>query len=191
MHFIPSVRAFAGLYLLVGSGLASDFQSFLNQQGVPELLRDRQPTHLMSPLACIAAQMNALQRNDWPETDAGVQTAFAFAKWEGADELLSAQVGPQRVRSWAAREEWLALPDFSNQLHSPPYSALLNCHSWQPASQLVFPSNRHRNKAVCAVAATAAGRQHVFTFCLERVLQGPLRNCWLTVGVRDGDYANC
>lgn len=132
--------------------------------------------------------------------DAGVQTAFAFAKWEGADELLSAQVrsgagwghlswarqpgvqapatgcacmsstkasllgsrallaaasgpiaalldaprvslppgaasavqaGPRRVRSWAAREEWLALPDFSNCLHTPPYSALLNCDSWQ------------------------------------------------------------
>ncbi len=40
-----------------------------------------------------------LQRNDWPETDAGVQTAFAFAMWEGADELLSAQVG--EGRSWA------------------------------------------------------------------------------------------
>lgn len=61
----------------------------------------------------------------------------------------------------------------------------------QSASQLVFPSNRHQNKAVCAVAATAAGRQHLFTFCLERVLQGPLNNCWLTVGVRKGDYANC
>lgn len=161
------------------------------------------------------------------------------------------------MRSWAAREEWLALPDFSNHLHTPPYSVLLNCDSWQvrhrgcrgrrprqlgsaglggarpglvppqarahqsvreqlytvcpspcvlkpgllastaphplpqPASQLVFPSKRHRNKAVCAVAATAAGRRHVFTFCLERVLQGPLKNCWLTVGVREGDYANC
>lgn len=158
---------------------------------MPELLRDRQPTHLMSPPACIAAQMDALQRNDWPEADAGVQTAFKFTLWEGADELLSAQAGPRRVRSWAAREEWLALPDFSNHLHTPPYSVLLNCDSWQPASQLVFPSKRHRNKAVCAVAATAAGRRHVFTFCLERVLQGPLKNCWLTVGVREGDYANC
>lgn len=152
--------------------LASEFSAFLNEQGIPELLRDRRPTHLMSPLACIAAQLGALQvemggawcsaalacsavcdacrrllrslascrasplcaaraasaccprrgcrlpralaslpspltlarpapalplaaclqRNDWPEQDAGVQTAFLFAMPQGADELLSAQV---------------------------------------------------------------------------------------------------
>lgn len=76
-----------------GSALASQFQSFINQQGLPSLLRDRRPTHLMSPLACIAAQMDALQLNDWPEKDAGVQTAFAFAKSEEAAEPLSPQVG--------------------------------------------------------------------------------------------------
>ena len=42
-----------------------------------------------------------------------------------------AQASPGRVRSWAAREEWLPLPDFSNQLHSPPFAALLNCDSWR------------------------------------------------------------
>lgn len=49
-----------------GSSLATEFQSFLNQRGVPELLRDRQPTHLMSPPACIAAQMDALQARRVP-----------------------------------------------------------------------------------------------------------------------------
>ena len=44
-----------------GSALASEFQSFVNQQGVPDLRRDRQPTHLMAPTAVVAAQMNALQ----------------------------------------------------------------------------------------------------------------------------------
>lgn len=62
----------------------------------------------------------------------------------------------------------------------------------QAASPLVFPSSRHRAKAVCAVevAPRPAQRGQLFTFCLERVEQGPLRNCWLTVGVRVGDYAN-
>lgn len=66
----------------------------------------------------------------------------------------------------------------------------------QLASQLVFPSSRHRNKAVAAVevvpALAAAAGQHpqMFTFCLEKVEAGPLSNCWLTVGVRVGDYAN-
>jgi hypothetical protein len=63
--------------------------------------------------------------------------------------------------------------------------------AFQPASQLVFPSSRHTNKAVCAIAVkSAAQRQQTFTWCLERVLQGPLANVWLTVGVRVGDYAN-
>ncbi|PSC73270.1 hypothetical protein C2E20_3539 [Micractinium conductrix] len=175
-----------------GSALASEFHSFINEQGMPELLRDRRPTHLMSPLACIAAQMGALQRNDWPERDAGVQTAFQFTLCQHAEELLSAQASPGRVRSWAAREEWLPLPDFSNQLHSPPFAALLNCDSWRPTSPLVFPSQRHTNKAVAAVEVVpAGGGQHAqaYTFCLERVTAGPYKNCWLTVGVRQGDYA--
>lgn len=41
--------------------LASEFSAFVNEQGIPELLRDRRPTHLMSPPACIAAQLAALQ----------------------------------------------------------------------------------------------------------------------------------
>jgi hypothetical protein len=61
----------------------------------------------------------------------------------------------------------------------------------------VFPSSRHQDKAVCAVevvaqggAAAGAKARHVYTFCVERVAQGSLKNCWLTVGVRVGDYAN-
>lgn len=41
--------------------LATEFSAFLNEHSVPELLRDRRPTHLMSPMACIAAQLGALQ----------------------------------------------------------------------------------------------------------------------------------
>lgn len=41
--------------------LVSEFNAYVNEQGIPELLRDRRPTHLMSPLACIASQLAALQ----------------------------------------------------------------------------------------------------------------------------------
>jgi hypothetical protein len=56
----------------------------------------------------------------------------------------------------------------------------------------VFPSNRHRSKAVYAVAVASSPTQRgqLFTFCLEKVEEGPLRNIWLTVGVLFGDYAN-
>jgi hypothetical protein len=141
------------------------------------------------------------------------------------------QVAPQRVRSWAAHEEWLAFADFSNQLRSPPFLPLLNCDSWQvsalvrrachlvvaaiaspgleqlldlscccvcvplplqPASQLVFPSSRHKNKAVFAIELGVGEQQRrqLYTFCLEKIEQGPFKNCWVTVGVRVGDYAN-
>ena len=33
-------------------------------------------------------------------------------------------------------------------------------------------------------------RIYTFTFCLERVTKGPYRDCWMTVGLRCGDYAN-
>lgn len=36
----------------------------------------------------------------------------------------------------------------------------------------------------------SAPRTHKFTFCLERIDQGPYQGCWLTYGVRVGDYAN-
>lgn len=33
-------------------------------------------------------------------------------------------------------------------------------------------------------------RSYTFTFCLERVAKGPYKDCWMTVGLRCGDYAN-
>ena len=56
---------------------------------------------------------------------------------------------------------------------------------------------RHQHKAVAAVEVEVgqlergggAPRQ-VFTFCLEKIASGGLANCWMTVGVRVGDYAN-
>lgn len=38
------------------------------------------------------AQLDALQRNDWPEADAGVRVAFAFSKPHGVEQLLPGQV---------------------------------------------------------------------------------------------------
>ena len=36
----------------------------------------------------VAAQLDALQRNDWPDTDAGVRAAFEFSKPHDAEQLL-------------------------------------------------------------------------------------------------------
>jgi len=34
------------------------------------------------------AQMDSLMRNDWPDTDTGIRTAFRFAMPEGANEMI-------------------------------------------------------------------------------------------------------
>ena len=39
----------------------------------------------------VAAQLDALQRNDWPDTDAGVRAAFDFSKPRDAEKLLPGQ----------------------------------------------------------------------------------------------------
>lgn len=173
-----------------GARLASEFGAYISAAGLlSPAQQTRRPTHLIPPGAAVAAQLDALQRNDWPEPDDGVRTAFAFAR-PAADP-----VGPARARSWQAAEEYLDLEAFSAMLHLPPYSAMLGCDSWRPTSDVRFPSQRHQGKAVMAVEVVgrrqgAALRPLAFTFCLERAVAGPLRDCWLTVGVRVGDYAS-
>ena len=63
-----------------GTSLATEFSQHINAAGLRTPLPHRSPTPMLSPTACIAAQMDALQMNDWPEADAGVRTAFLFSK---------------------------------------------------------------------------------------------------------------
>ena len=35
------------------------------------------------------------------------------------------------VAAWGGTDPWLGFREFSNMLHSPPYSVLLNCERWQ------------------------------------------------------------
>lgn len=101
-------------------------------------------------------------------------------------------------RSWEAKENFVTYDDFAALLNSPPYNVMLSCESWRPISRMVFPSSlRYGNKAVQAVevvAKSTSPEQHLrpykFTFCLEMVEQGPYKGCWLTYGVRVGDYAS-
>ena len=47
---------------------------------------------MLSPTAVVAATMDAMQRNDYPDTDAGVKTAFLFSKPDGVEGLIASQV---------------------------------------------------------------------------------------------------
>ncbi|KAK9836495.1 hypothetical protein WJX74_001690 [Apatococcus lobatus] len=117
----------------------------------------------MSPTAVVAAQMDALQMNDWPEMDAGARTAFAFTKPHDVESPTRAPAGRNSARSWHGHEDWLPFPEFSNMLHSPPLHCLLNCDQWQAVSPLTFTSSTRESKAVQAV---------------ERSIQGMLADSW-------------
>uniref|UniRef100_A0A383VGZ6 Uncharacterized protein n=1 Tax=Tetradesmus obliquus TaxID=3088 RepID=A0A383VGZ6_TETOB len=229
-----------------GDRLASEFSAHLNQLSLKAPLQHRRPSPLDPPTAAVAAQLDALQINDWPELDAGVHTALAFAKPYECERLLTA--APQaagssprpssrlagrrrssssgddspagtessspisdgcssRVRSWAAQEQWLTPAEFSELLHSPPYDVLLGCDTWRACSEMVFPATRVGQRAVQAVEVLASTRhsssssssagdagadglqRFTFTFCLELIHTGPYKGCWMTVGVRPGNYA--
>eukprot|EP00879_Flechtneria_rotunda_P021727 GHRR01022911.1.p1 GENE.GHRR01022911.1~~GHRR01022911.1.p1 ORF type:complete len:251 (+),score=99.09 GHRR01022911.1:309-1061(+) len=230
-----------------GDNLASEFAAHLNQLSLKAPLQHRRPSPLDPPTAAVAAQLDALQINDWPEPDAGVQTALAFAKPYECEQLLTA--APQHaegplgvgisvlplpednnaskeslVRSWSAQEEWLTPQQFVAQLHSAPYHVLLGCDSWRACSSMVFPATRVGQRAVQAVEVLAkphlpgingssscsngnggsssqhgeqAGadsefgelQRYTFTFCLEHIQSGPYKGCWMTVGVRPGNYS--
>lgn len=253
-----------------GDQLASEFAAHVNQLALKAPLQHRRPSPLEPPTAAVAAQMDALQINDWPEPDAGVNTALAFAKPYQCEDLVTAaplqggldastplplptprfsrrgsssskngssdsrqgssssgsSVSETLVRSWSAREAWLTPQEFAAELHSTTYAPLLGCDSWRACSTMVFPPTRVGHRAVQAVEVLAgskarrgndssshssssnhssssssssahrrggdgdAGLQRfTYTFVLERITSGPYRDCWLTVGVRPGNYS--
>ncbi len=51
----------------------------------------------------VAAQLDALQRNDWPDSDAGVAVAFAFSKPHGAELLLPGEVPAASSKAFIMR----------------------------------------------------------------------------------------
>ena len=59
----------------------------------------------MPPNVVVAAQMDALQLNDYPEIDASVQAAYLFAKPYGCEELTVGQV--QCSAHAIAKHGWL------------------------------------------------------------------------------------
>ncbi|KAK9828369.1 hypothetical protein WJX81_000058 [Elliptochloris bilobata] len=211
--------------------LAAEFSQHVVARGVRDPAQGRRPTPMLPPTAVVAAQLDALQINDWPEPDAGVRTAYVFSKPHACEEMTAGQVLPRRAHGWeAGAGEWVTLEDFARVAHSDPYRALLGCESWQVVSEMKFPRTRSGEHAVQAVSVMARRdtgdsplegaegsrnpregfevaergwrrggflapersglRSYTFTFCLERITSGPYKDCWMTVGLRCGDYAN-
>ena len=47
---------------------------------------------MLPPTAVIAAQMDALQMNDWPDPDSGIRTAFLFSKPFECETMIAGRV---------------------------------------------------------------------------------------------------
>eukprot|EP00850_Spirogloea_muscicola_P003001 SM000011S19179 [mRNA] locus=s11:1346235:1347925:- [translate_table: standard] len=150
----------------------------------------------MPPTAVVRVQMDALMRIDWPEENAGIQTAFAFAMPLRVDEMLAGQARSpvSAARAWDAHPQFVSVEQFVLLLREPMYAPLLNCTHWELASPMVF-HGKGDLKALQAVKVTSGRAQggerlHTYTFCLEKVASGAYKDCWMVVGMRVGDYAN-
>ena len=72
--------------------LAQEFSRFANEADLQHPLKVRGPSHLLPPTAVVAAQLDALQRNDWPDQDAGIKTAFLFSKPQECEKMVTGPV---------------------------------------------------------------------------------------------------
>ncbi|BBN12548.1 hypothetical protein MPTK1_5g21010 [Marchantia polymorpha subsp. ruderalis] len=187
-----SAQACLGRDSADGDALVAEFIRHVEstQQAWP--LEGRRPTHLMPPSTVVKTLMEALMRNDWPEDDSGIRTAFAFAMPPAANEMLVSDVGKanRSARAWYATEKYVNVSEFGDVIRESTYSPMLDFVSWEMGSPLTFhgPSDKRAVQAVKTISQS--GVSSVYTFCLEKVVNGVYKGCWMIVGVRVGDYAN-
>lgn len=123
-------------------------------------LAELTPRPDLSPEQVVQFQVTAFQRNDDPETDAGIERAFRFAS-------------PSNKTSTGPIEK------FAHIVRSPAYSPLLN-----NASSSIVGSDVEGDKAKVVIKVFAAtGRQVTYVFILSKQSKGEFNNCWMTDGV--------
>ena len=140
--------------------------TWLSTVAVGQLI-DLTPRPELTPEQVVQYQVTALQHNDDPKSDAGIERAFRFASPSNKQAT-----GP--------------LANFVRIVKSPLYSPLLNS-----LSSLIVGSELKDNQAKIAVKIVAAdGRQVTYVFVLSKQSEGEFDNCWMTDGVaplRDGE----
>ena len=118
------------------------------------------PDPTLSPEAVIDAQLAALEHNDEPHPDAGVEAAYRFASPENKQ-----QTGP--------------LDRFTRLLHNPLYEALLNAKAYHRAP-IQVAGNRARQYVT---VVTPEGEEVLYLFMLKKQSQGEFEGCWMTNAV--------
>jgi hypothetical protein len=123
-------------------------------------LSDLVPRPELSPEEVVRYQVAALQQNDEPTSDAGIERAFRFAS------PTNKQVtGP--------------LEKFVQIVKSSAYSPLLNARS-----SAIIGSDLKGDQAKIAVKIVALdGRPLTYVFILSKQGEGEFHDCWMTDGV--------
>ena len=118
------------------------------------------PNPDIAPAEVIAIQLNGLQHNDSPETDAGIRQTWAFAHPRNR-----AMTGP--------------LKRFTTMLKGPGYDVMLN-----HASHEIVPANSGKGwRQFDVFMETENGEVMQFAWIVEKVTDGRYKNCWMTVAV--------
>ena len=118
------------------------------------------PNPDIAPAEVIAIQLNGLQHNDSPETDAGIRQTWAFAHPRNR-----AMTGP--------------LKRFTTMLKGPGYGVMLN-----HASHEIVPANSGEGwRQFDVFMETENGEVMQFAWIVEKVTDGRYKNCWMTVAV--------
>jgi hypothetical protein len=130
-------------------------------------LADLTPQPELTPEQVVQYQVAALQHNDDPKSDAGIERAFRFASPSNKQVT-----GP--------------LDNFVRIVKSPVYSPMLNS-----LSSSIVGSQLKDDQAKIAVKIVAAdGHQVTYLFILSKQNEGEFNNCWMTDGVaplQDGE----
>jgi hypothetical protein len=127
---------------------------------VPELT----PRPELSPENVVQYQISALQHDDDPAPDAGIERAFRFASPKNKQNT-----GP--------------LARFAQIIKGPAYFPMLHSLS----SSVVGSSVSEGTAAVYVEIVTPSGRRMAYVFILSRQIEGEYANCWMTDSVTTVD----
>lgn len=140
--------------------LAFALVSSVAQSQIPDL----NPRPDMSPEQVVQYQVSALQHNDDPVPDAGIERAFRFASPKNKEIT-----GP--------------LARFAQIVKGPAYSSLLHCLS----SSVVGSNATAGTAAVYVRTVIPSGHGVAYVFILSRQTEGEYANCWMTDSVSPVD----
>ena len=123
-------------------------------------LADLTPRPEITPEQVVQFQVTALQHNDDPQTDAGIERVFRFAS-------------PSNKTATGPLEKFVRI------IKSPAYSPMLN-----NVSSSIVGSDVEGDKAKIAVKVFGpTGRPVTYIFVLSKQSEGEFSNCWMTDAV--------